>query len=103
MRTIENAFFVNDFNVIGGVESWMYYLARKYRDRDIVVFYKTGHPDQIERLRKYVEVRKFDPGEEIRCRRAYSCSCRGDRQLLRRYIHHALRRRYDICSGYKGR
>lgn len=89
MRTIENAFFVNDFNVIGGVESWMYYLARKYRDRDIVVFYKTGHPDQIERLRKYVEVRKYDPGEEIRCRRAYyNYACLGiDTTKAEEYIY----------------
>ena len=35
-------FYISHFNNIGGVEQWMYYIAKMYGDRDITVLYKDG-------------------------------------------------------------
>ena len=65
-----NLFYVSNFNVIGGVETYIYELARKYRDYDITVVYKTGHPNQIRRLMKYVKVYKYKGGY-IKCKKFF--------------------------------
>ena len=51
-----NMFYISNFNIIGGVETYLYELCRKYKDKDIIVVYKTGYMEQIERLRQYVPV-----------------------------------------------
>ena len=43
MITGTNVFYVSNFNVIGGTETYIYELTRKYKDLDITVIYKTGH------------------------------------------------------------
>ena len=53
-----------------GVESWFYYLSKKYKN--IVVYYKNGNLEQIKRLAKNVEVRKFN-GELIKCKNFFCC------------------------------
>lgn len=65
-----NVFYFNHINSIGGVESFFYYLARKYEDRDITVVYKTGDPAQIARLSRYIRVQKYT-GHDIYCERAF--------------------------------
>ena len=65
-----NVFYVSNFNVIGGVETYIYELARKYNDYDIAVVYKTGHPKQIRRLMKYVKVYKYKGGF-IKCKKFF--------------------------------
>ena len=50
----KNVFYVSNFNVIGGVETYIFELARKYKDYDITVVYNTGSREQIKRLKKYV-------------------------------------------------
>lgn len=67
---INNLFYFNNINSIGGVESFFYYLAEKYCEWDIVVFYRTGDQKQIERLRKFVKVKKFN-NEKIQCKKAF--------------------------------
>ena len=70
MIEANNVFFVSNFNVIGGVETYIYELARKYDDYDIVVVYKTGDENQIRRLKKHVRVVKYE-GQNIKCKRAF--------------------------------
>lgn len=70
MERLKNIFYFHDINSIGGVETFFYYLARNYCDRDITVFYKTGNIDQILRLGKYVRVKKYS-GEKIFCEKAF--------------------------------
>ena len=54
------AFYIPHFNNIGGVESWIYYISRLYGEgRDINVYYISGDEKQINRLKKYVRVKKF--------------------------------------------
>ena len=48
----DNIFFVSDINVIGGVETYLWELAKKYQHYDIAVVYRTGNEKQIARLQK---------------------------------------------------
>lgn len=70
---IENVFYFAHFNKIGGVESWLYYLSREYKD--FVVYYRDGDFNQIDRIGNNVEIHKFK-GEKIKCKRfflSYAC------------------------------
>lgn len=69
---MKNVFYFNHINTIGGVESFFYYIAKKYKARDIEIVYKTTTVDmeQVKRLSQYVRVRKFD-GKKIKCDKAF--------------------------------
>lgn len=69
-RVYDNIIYIHNFSPIGGVESFVYYMARKYGDKDLTFVYKSGNEQQIQRLRQYVRVKKFIPGEKIKCRKA---------------------------------
>ena len=71
MQKYSNIFYFYNINSIGGVETFFYYLAKKYCDFDITVFYSTGDINQIKRLRKYVRVKKYKTGEIIKCKKAF--------------------------------
>lgn len=66
----KNVFYVSNFNSIGGVETYIFELARKYKDYDITVVYKTGDEKQINRLKKYVRVVKYT-GQKFKCKKAF--------------------------------
>lgn len=61
-----NIFYVTDFNVIGGVEQYVYEVVKKYHHLDIGVIYKTADKKQIRRLKRFVPVYQYD-GQEIKC------------------------------------
>lgn len=61
---MKNVFYFKLINAIGGVESWLYYLSKLYKN--MVVYYKDGDPKQIERLSKNIEVHKYNGGV-IKC------------------------------------
>ena len=65
-----NVFYISNFNTIGGVETFIYELAKKYCDYDITVLYRTGDAKQIARLRKYVRVIHF-ADQHIKCKKAF--------------------------------
>ena len=65
-----NVFYIPHFNVIGGVETYIYELAKKYSKYDITVVYSCGDYKQIARLTKYVRVIKNN-GEKIKCKRLF--------------------------------
>lgn len=66
----KNIFYVSNFNTIGGVETYIFELARKYSDYDITVIYNSGSINQIKRLKKYVRVVKYQ-GQKIKCDKAF--------------------------------
>lgn len=70
MITATNVFYISNFNVIGGTETFIYELTRKYKDIDITVIYKTGHWKQVERIAKNVRIIKYN-GEKINCKRFF--------------------------------
>ena len=65
-----NVFFIPHFNVIGGIETYIYELAKKYQKYDITVVYTAGDYKQIARLSKYVRVIKYNGGI-IKCKRLF--------------------------------
>lgn len=48
----KNIIYCRDISELGGVETYVYQLAKKYKDLDIAVVYKTIHPNQLKRLEK---------------------------------------------------
>lgn len=81
---MKNVFYFKNINSIGGVESFLYYLAKKY---DFVVYYKTGNPDQIKRLAQLVEVRKYK--EPIKCDKFF-CNYNYDIQVEANEYYHIV-------------
>ena len=67
---MKNIFYFSNINSIGGVESFFYYLSKKYCDKDITVYYKTGDAEQLKRLAKYIRVRRYTGGR-IACDKAF--------------------------------
>lgn len=69
-----NVFYQSHFNIIGGVETFLFELAKlaNKNKRDFTIVYKSGHPKQIERLKKYCRVYQLDEIEKpIKCKRAF--------------------------------
>ncbi|MDO4989309.1 MAG: glycosyltransferase [Eubacteriales bacterium] len=66
----DNVFYYAHVNDIGGVETFFYEIARKYRDFDITMLYKTGDGAQLRRLAEHIRLRRWN-GERIQCRRAF--------------------------------
>lgn len=67
---MKNIFYFKLLNKIGGIESFFYYLARKYQDWDITVYYSVGDINQVKRLKQYVNVKQYN-GEKIVCDKAF--------------------------------
>ena len=64
---MKNVFYFHHLNVIGGVENMFYELAKKYQNWDITIYYGSGNIEQINRLKKFVQVKKYQTGEIIEC------------------------------------
>ena len=67
---MKNIIYIKNLSLIGGTESFIYYLIKKYQDYDITVFYKSGPSEQINRLSQYARVRRF-LGQKIQCEKAF--------------------------------
>lgn len=70
MIECSNLFYISNFNTIGGVETFIFELARKYQDYDIVVIYKSGSIDQVNRLKRYVKVIHWN-NQKVKCKKAF--------------------------------
>lgn len=66
----KNIFYFKNLNIIGGIETFFYQLARKYKDWDITIYYSSGDSDQIKRLKRFVKVKQYK-GEKIKCEKAF--------------------------------
>lgn len=67
---ISNVFWIGKINVIGGVETFIYELAKAFKDYDLVIYYNNIPNVQLKRLRKYVRCIKYH-GEKIKCKRFF--------------------------------
>lgn len=72
-KIYNNIFYIPHFNVIGGVETYAYEMAKKYKDYDItfIYSYSTSDPKQIKRLRQYARVIKQEPGVIYKCKNLF--------------------------------
>lgn len=68
---MRNVFYFKNIGLIGGCESWFYYLSRLYKN--MVIYYRVGSPEQIKRLARNVEVHRYKEGETIECDRFFCC------------------------------
>ena len=66
-----NMIYVSNFNVIGGLETYVYELVKKYHKYDIIVVYNTGHINQIRRLQKYVRVIKNNRQNKYKVKKCF--------------------------------
>lgn len=70
-----NVFYVPHFNIIGGIETYCYELAKKYKDKDITFVYSDKKSDinQLNRIRKYCRViyQPYNAEEKIKCKRLF--------------------------------
>ena len=65
-----NIFYVSNFNSIGGVETYIFELCRKYKDYDITIVYKTGSEEQLNRIKQFVRVIRYNE-QEFECKKAF--------------------------------
>lgn len=52
--------------LIGGIESWLYYVCKRYNIGQITVLYKKAEPGQLTRLKEVVDTLQYT-GQEIEC------------------------------------
>ena len=73
MSEYANVFYVIHFNVIGGIETFIYELVKKYKDTEIVVAYsdKSSDPKQLRRIREFAKVIKVDSNSKIKCKKLF--------------------------------
>ena len=65
-----NIYYFYYLNKIGGTETFLYHLAKKYTKLDLVIVYEFGDEEQIQRLSKYVQCIKFK-GQSFKCKKAF--------------------------------
>lgn len=68
---INNLFYFKRISAIGGTEQFLFEIAKKYGDYDIVVYYDEADLNQLQRLRKYVRCEKRQKGQKITCKKAF--------------------------------
>lgn len=66
-----NVFFVHNIQQLGGVETYLWEIAKKYKDYDIVVAYQEADAKQLERLRKLVRCIRVSENHPIQCKRCF--------------------------------
>ena len=70
-----NVFYVPHFNIIGGIETYCYELAKKYKEKDITFVYSDPNSDinQLNRIRKYARViyQPYNSTNLIKCKRLF--------------------------------
>ena len=62
-----NILYANDLHAIGGVETYLYEMCKKYHNLDICVCYKTADKNQVKRLKKLVPVYRIDNNTKLFC------------------------------------
>ena len=67
---VNNIYWVGNLNVLGGVETFLYELAKMFQDYDFVIYYKSIPMNQLERLQKYVRCVKYN-GEKLKCKKFF--------------------------------
>lgn len=73
METIyaKNIYYFHAILEIGGIETFFYYLAKKYSNYDLIIVYQMGNQKQLDRLQKYVRCIKYQPGMQFKCEKAF--------------------------------
>lgn len=70
MIELTNMYYFSYLNFIGGTETFLYYLIKKYKDYDITIVYQRAEKEQLERLQKYAKCIQYT-GQKIKCKKAF--------------------------------
>ena len=76
---------------IGGIESWLYYVGKKYNIGQITVMYQIGNYNQIQRLSKYIDVIQYT-GQEVTSNKIIFCNA----QFIVPELYEKAKKRYLI-------
>lgn len=66
-----NVFFVHCIQMLGGVETYLWEIAKKYHEYDIVVAYQEADGKQLDRLRKLVRCIRVTPQKPIQAKKCF--------------------------------
>ena len=69
--TYTNIYYFYCLSDIGGTETFLYELAKKYQDIDLTIVYRFANVNQIKRLQQYVRCVQFIDGMKLKCKRAF--------------------------------
>lgn len=69
--TYTNIYYFYYLSDIGGTETFLYELAKKYNQLDLTIIYRHANENQIKRLKQYVRCIQFKDGMKIQCERAF--------------------------------
>lgn len=67
---MNNIFWVKRLGKIGGVETFIYELAKMFSDYDLVIYYEEIDQEQLKRLKQYVRCIKYH-GEKLKCKKFF--------------------------------
>lgn len=59
--------FTNQLGIIGGIETFIFHLARLFENEDIVLLVNTIPEPQKKRLEQYIDVVQYSPSTEYEC------------------------------------
>ena len=59
---------MSDIPNIGGTSTYVLEMAKKYKDRDIAVVYKSAEAEFLQKLVPYCKTYKLSPGDKIICK-----------------------------------
>ena len=62
-----NAYYFSRLSPIGGIETFLYQLAKQYYKKDITFYYKSADLKQLKRLASYVTCIEYHKGMKIKC------------------------------------
>ena len=68
---LNNVFYFKSINKIGGTETYLYEIAKKYKDYDITMCFNQIDHFQYKRLSEYVRCVKINPNEKIKCKKVF--------------------------------
>ena len=92
-----NIIYISNISKLGGVESYAYYMAKKYRDYDIMVLCKSGNINQLERILEVCPA-EIHNGQKIYCK---TMIINYDTSILD-YVEERRRLYDDSCRLYAG-
>ena len=69
-RKMKNIYYFLKISKIGGIETFFYQLAKKYKDWDLTIYYRYADPEQLKRLKKYVRCVRYTD-QVIECDKAF--------------------------------
>ena len=71
---VKNLFYFNTISHIGGIETWLWEIAKKYGStHSIAVVYSQADKEQIARLKPFVRTIQHKDGMKYKCDRAFFC------------------------------